>query len=398
MTYNELFQLKGLNKIKLHAGKSIMMREIEGAHVFEITDTYDFVKRGELIFVSGVAFNDVQKDLKKMITALAQKNVAGLVVEIGPYINDISEDVISMADKFDVPLLSIPFDISVSEIISQIYYEIYRKKEIYKSMELFMKELIYGDEKIAKERMELFEYNPEKIHLVLYFALFDMHEQISRVRDSEILEDLLWVLKYECFNNRDMLYLKEEDGIVVIYEYRTRNTMNDKLTDLSERVESHFSMKHKEIKVKMGIGKILKDIEDTKKSAWQAKGAVKVMIALDSEKTMMAYENLGIYRLFLNINDENELLELYHKNLDKLIEYDKSENNDFVNTLQVYIDNGGSITKTTENLYVHRNTVKYRINRIKEIMKIDLDDPKVQFDLKLSFAIRKYLSKMDKWL
>ena len=52
MTYDELFQLKGLEKAKLLAGKSILGREISGAHVVEIVEAQDWVKRGELIFVS----------------------------------------------------------------------------------------------------------------------------------------------------------------------------------------------------------------------------------------------------------------------------------------------------------------------------------------------------------
>ena len=53
MTYDELFQLKGLEKAKLLAGRSILDREIVGAHVVEIVEAQDWAKRGELIFVSG---------------------------------------------------------------------------------------------------------------------------------------------------------------------------------------------------------------------------------------------------------------------------------------------------------------------------------------------------------
>ena len=67
MTYDELFQLKGLEKAKLLAGKSILGREISGAHVVEIVEAQDWVKRGELIFVSGVAFRDVKRDLTEAI-------------------------------------------------------------------------------------------------------------------------------------------------------------------------------------------------------------------------------------------------------------------------------------------------------------------------------------------
>ena len=59
MTYDELFQLKGLEKAKLLAGKAILGWEISGAQGDELVEAQDWVERGELICVSGVALRDV---------------------------------------------------------------------------------------------------------------------------------------------------------------------------------------------------------------------------------------------------------------------------------------------------------------------------------------------------
>ncbi len=154
MTYDELFQLKGLEKAKLLAGKSILGREISGAHVVEIVEAQDWVKRGELIFVSGVAFRDVKRDLTEAICELSKKQVAGVVLEVGPYIKEVTDDIIELANELNLPLLSLPYEIHVSEIISQIYYDKYSKEETNKSVEKFMTELLYEDEKKALETLK----------------------------------------------------------------------------------------------------------------------------------------------------------------------------------------------------------------------------------------------------
>ena len=62
-----------------------------------------------------------------------------------------------------------------------------------------------------------------------------------------------------------------------------------------------------------------------------------------------------------------------------------------INALEVFLEQGCNIAAATDALYVHRNTVKYRIKRIEEIMNIDLKDVTVQFNLRLAFKIMHYL-------
>ena len=184
MTYDELFQLKGLEKAKLLAGKSILGREISGAHVVEIVEAQDWVKRGELIFVSGVAFRDVKRDLTEAICELSKKQVAGVVLEVGPYIKEVTDDIIELANELNLPLLSLPYEIHVSEIISQIYYDKYSKEETNKSVEKFMTELLYEDEKKALERIELFKYNAEKKHIAVYVSV-EAEDNSSQIKSVE---------------------------------------------------------------------------------------------------------------------------------------------------------------------------------------------------------------------
>lgn len=89
------------------------------------------------------------------------------MLEVGPYIKEVTDDIIELANELNLPLLSLPYEIHVSEIISQIYYDKYSKEETNKSVEKFMTELLYEDEKKALERIELFKYNAEKKHIAV---------------------------------------------------------------------------------------------------------------------------------------------------------------------------------------------------------------------------------------
>ena len=65
---------------------------------------------------------------------------------------------------------------------------------------------------------------------------------------------------------------------------------------------------------------------------------------------------------------------LLPKGLKKLIAYDKENHTDYCDTLHCYLKNGDSITETVNQMYMHRSTVKYRMQRIREIMGSELTD------------------------
>ena len=100
---------------------------------------------------------------------------------------------------------------------------------------------------------------------------------------------------------------------------------------------------------------------------------------------------IGIYRIFFNLSDDKVLRNLLTETLGAIMQYDDENGSDMVHTLEVFLEQGCNIAAATDALYVHRNTVKYRIKRIEEIMNIDLKDVTVQFNLRLAFKIMHYL-------
>ncbi len=415
MTYDELFQLKGLEKAKLLAGKSILGREISGAHVVEIVEAQDWVKRGELIFVSGVAFRDVKRDLTEAICELSKKQVAGVVLEVGPYIKEVTDDIIELANELNLPLLSLPYEIHVSEIISQIYYDKYSKEETNKSVERFMTELLYEDEKKALERLELFKYNADKKHIAVYVSA-EAEDNGSQTKSAEnvnengesknentfensavnsknddISEQLLKAVRMSFVRQNQLLYLKEEDGVAAVIELEAGDKVHRLMRQKRKEIEENLRYSRKNASVSMGIGKVFMGAASIKKSVTEARKANKVIKTDGETGNLRYYDEIGIYRIFFNLSDDKVLRNLLTETLGAIMQYDDENGSDMVHTLEVFLEQGCNIAAATDALYVHRNTVKYRIKRIEEIMNIDLKDVTVQFNLRLAFKIMHYL-------
>ena len=77
-------------------------------------------------------------------------------------------------------------------------------------------------------------------------------------------------------------------------------------------------------------------------------------------------------------------------------EYDKANDTNYFSTLSTYVSCNCSIINTSAKMFVHKNTVSYRIDRIEEIFKLDLSDEEVLFSTFYSCEIMKYYQEIKK--
>lgn len=87
---------------------------------------------------------------------------------------------------------------------------------------------------------------------------------------------------------------------------------------------------------------------------------------------ILYYNALGIEKVLLSVKDKKVLNEIERTTLGGLIQYDKNNGTDLYDFLKIYIDNDGSVKKTADDLFIHRNTVNYKISKIESIINMDI--------------------------
>jgi hypothetical protein len=107
----------------------------------------------------------------------------------------------------------------------------------------------------------------------------------------------------------------------------------------------------------------------------QAEQAVDLGIRLGRAGQVVRYEELGIYRLLLQIGDMNELWRFAEDVLGPLIDYGATHKVDLIGTVSAYLSQHESLKQTARVLRVHVNTVTYRVQRIEQLTSLDLSDP-----------------------
>jgi hypothetical protein len=127
-------------------------------------------------------------------------------------------------------------------------------------------------------------------------------------------------------------------------------------------------------KLTFGISDLFHDLFEFKRYETQAiKAYQNKKFLLDDSFNYVFYEQVKSYDLLHQITQKN-LMYFCNQKILKLYEYDNNNGTDYLNTLRVYLQTNRSIKMTSNYLYLHRNTINYRISKIKELFEIGFDD------------------------
>ena len=89
---------------------------------------------------------------------------------------------------------------------------------------------------------------------------------------------------------------------------------------------------------------------------------------------MLAFEETGAYRLLLSAMSEDpaELQRFYAETVEPLVAYDEQYETDLVQTLETFLDADGNVAGTAQRLFTHRHTIRYRLERVRELSGLDV--------------------------
>ena len=146
------------------------------------------------------------------------------------------------------------------------------------------------------------------------------------------------------------------------------------------------------VKTVIGIGTVAEHLRELADAYKEAQTAIDVGKVFDTEKSIINYENLGIGRLIYQLPTtlcEIFLTEVFKKNsIDSL-------DQETLFTINKFFENNLNVSETSRKLFVHRNTLVYRLEKIKKLTGLDLR----QFDhaivFKVALMVRKYLSSRE---
>ena len=187
--------------------------------------------------------------------------------------------------------------------------------------------------------------------------------------------------------NKDFVFTTSETDIVLIKETRPNIESADleKLAfSIADTLSSEFYTR-----VNVGIGTVVDSVRALAVSFKEAQIALEVGKVFDTDKTIVSYENLGIARLIYHL--PTTLCETFLKEVFKKGSIE-SLDQETLFTIQKFFENNLNVSETSRKLFVHRNTLVYRLEKIKKLTGLDLREFDHAIIFKIALMVKKYLS------
>ncbi|MCL2564028.1 MAG: helix-turn-helix domain-containing protein [Oscillospiraceae bacterium] len=210
------------------------------------------------------------------------------------------------------------------------------------------------------------------------------------IRRAEQSEASMAEVLREMFPNeeRDFLVPMGTHDLVLIKEVEP-DTSSAILLALAGVIESSLSSEELAIQTVIGIGTLARSLKELAERYKEAQAAIEVGKVFETEKAIVHYDHLGIGRLIYQLPVtlcEMFLAEVFEKNpIDAL-------DPETLYTINRFFENSLNVSETSRKLFVHRNTLVYRLEKIKKLTGLDLREFDHAIVFKVALMVKKYLN------
>ncbi|HBV86271.1 PucR family transcriptional regulator [Desulfosporosinus sp.] len=253
----------------------------------------------------------------------------------------------------------------------------------------------------ALERANFMEWDLNRPYRIIVFDLQNLDSHLLENRDQSrmaiqgLKSEITSIISSAIRNHtKDYIIGNKVDTVVVLWPV-TENDENllQKIKNVGKEVQEQIKKRMKKIIIQVGIGDEAICIEDIPRSYKEAQDALTYGSMLHKESSVIGFSELGVFRVLCKFAERNSLEEFLPKSLLKILNYDQENKADMLNTLQVFLECNGNASKAAKELFIHYKTMLYRLERIREVTKLDLEDNKNRLELEMGLKMLHLMNK-----
>lgn len=238
----------------------------------------------------------------------------------------------------------------------------------------------YPDEETLRRRLSTVDFEPAHHMCVVV---------IRKRIEEEALPSMNLVLGQLRGSLSGHMYAVVEKSVVLLLNFRENKKLEGSLMDLISRVCETNDL----------IAGISTDFSDLTQLARQYRLATRAALVCQryvEEHRIIFYDDVFDLALLEYCDRHNNLMDFVHSSILNLLEYDRQYGTNYLYTFWVYTENACNTNATATKMFVHKNTLAYRLSKIKEILGSDLTSGKDLFAFQLSMRILRMLGKLEK--
>ncbi len=256
--------------------------------------------------------------------------------------------------------------------IKALYDEKYDKSSFIKN--IILDNILPTDIYVKSKELHLSADAPRIVYLIKF-------SQKSDIVPVDVIQNLF------PDKNRDYVVTVGETDVVLVRELKNvadSKELEKVAKNIVDTINSEFY-----IKVTVGIGTVVESIRDLAKSYKESQIAIEVGKVFDTEKPIINYQSLGIGRLIYQL--PTTLCEMFLQEVFKRGALEALDRETLI-TIQAFFENNLNVSETSRKLFVHRNTLVYRLEKIRKLTGLDLREFDNAITFKVALMVNKYMS------
>lgn len=396
-----------LSGIKLLAGSNYTSTIVSWLNILELLGDLSRLREDELVLTTGFDLHNHSANYAGLIRRLQSLQIAGLMVKLGTYIDTVPLTLIEQANVLAFPLLEVPPQISLSKASRSIIAQIKENENTapptfcFKPVPTEPSNTLASLDSHFTSQSSLVSRSgsqlsipasslPETYRIIL--AQLDDTPELRTLADKGTQEFSTQTQTVFSFINQSMQsYFPEISA--ASHSLSLMLALRDDATLYLEDLRSILLEIIDQSKVKFGlttsfgVSNLCSLPDSMPLGIKEAQEALNVGKHILNQGYIALYENIELYRLFLQVPERKALIEFSKKTLEKVVAYDQIHGTELVRTLETYIQNDHSIKRTAELLYIHRHTVKNRLAKIEEISRISFRSEE-RFQLEFALTLK----------
>lgn len=378
-------------KLKLIAGKTGLSKTVSWIYYTEDPTTIEFIRGGELAITTclnlerkkqneEITTEETSAFLKQFIDSFLNNNASGLIINTGKYINEIPQSIIEYCNQKDFPLFTMPWEIHTVDLMQEFGNMITSDNQNSRNVEKFFYSAIFEQE----------NFDPKQLENTIFHNVKSFSIALIELDESLFNNDMEQIKRYIHFSFNPKLNVPSSSYCNFIHNHKIIYIiMDDNISfahELTAAVKSDRILNN----MKLSLSDKCTDIKDLKSVYNHAEIAMELN---NSDDALSLYDNMGIYKILLEISSKTVLEKFYQEILGNIEQLESAKREDYLKTLALYLKLGGNIHAVAEQNNTHRNTVLYRLQRVESVLNIDLDDGDTRCLLQIALYIRKLLKK-----
>lgn len=317
------------------------------------------------------------------ITTVNQTKVMLVISAIHSGFNDF--DFIAIENAATALSLNLAKKIAISEVEKKYKNEI-------------IDDLLLGniqDEADLAERADNIKFDLNSRSAVVVFTLKFKNKKVTSVSRERYYNSLINNIDYYLKN---AIVRERFNQVIVIWPVNSGQSNKKKEMDSIKKSLGYIINKFESVvndaRVYTGIGSIADTVHNLPRSHKEAQEVLDVNEMSYQHNQILSFEELGIYRLLYQFkHDNNKLKEFIPASLQRLLDYNKSNREQLIETLEMYLQCQQNVSRSADRLYVHYKTVSYRLDKIKEITQMDYEDANEMLSVQVGLKILEIMKK-----